>query len=116
MNESEPGRAHLEPANPVHMATSPTTRWTTVNFAEAIQGVQKPLGWSMWNLSMEESIRLAFGALGVLSRSEVPVPESADERLSGIFFGRAAGNVDVFHRLGDRMPGSTGEGLEEKLF
>jgi pyruvate,water dikinase len=87
-----------------------------VNFAEAIQGVQKPLGWAMWNLSMEASIRLAFGALGVLARSEVPVPGSSDERLSGIFFGRAAGNVDVFHRLGDRMPGSTGEGLEEKLF
>jgi phosphohistidine swiveling domain-containing protein len=105
-----------EPTNPVHMSTGATTRWTTVNFAEAIQGVQKPLGWAMWDLSMEASIRLAFGALGVLARSEVPVPESSDERLSGIFFGRAAGNVDVFHLLGDRMPGSTGDGLEEKLF
>jgi pyruvate,water dikinase len=105
-----------EPANPVHMDTGASTRWTTVNFAEAIQGVQKPLGWAMWNLSMEASIRLAFGALGVLAHSEVPVPDSADARLSGIFFGRAAGNVDVFHLLGDRMPGSTGDGLEEKLF
>lgn len=108
--------SEIEPANPVHMSTGPATRWTTVNFAEAIQGVQKPLGWAMWNLSMEASIRLAFGALGVLARAEVPVPGSADRRLSGIFFGRAAGNVDVFHALGDRMPGSTGEGLEEKLF
>jgi pyruvate,water dikinase len=98
------------------MSTGPSTRWTTVNFAEAILGVPKPLGWAMWNLSMEASIRLAFGALGVLGRSEVPVPESSDLRLSGIFFGRAAGNVDMFHLLGDRMPGSTGEGLEQKLF
>jgi pyruvate,water dikinase len=108
--------SEAEPPNPVHMHTGASTRWTTVNFAEAIQGVQKPLGWAMWDLSMEASIRLAFGALGVLARSEVPVPDSADERLSGIFFGRAAGNVDVFHLLGDRMPGSTGDGLEEKLF
>lgn len=106
----------IEPPNPVHMSTGPSTRWTTVNFAEAIQGVQKPLGWAMWDLSMEASIRLAFGALGVLSRSEVSVPDSSDLRLSGIFYGRAAGNVDVFHLLGDRMPGSTGEGLEQKLF
>ena len=82
-----------ERANPVHMSTSPGVRWTTVNFAEAIQGVQKPLGWAMWSLSMETSVRMAFGRLGVLARSEVPVPDSADERISGIFFGRAAGNL-----------------------
>jgi len=105
-----------ERANPVHMSTSPGVRWTTVNFAEAIQGVQKPLGWAMWSLSMETSVRMAFGRLGVLARSEVPVPDSADERISGIFFGRAAGNIDVFRRLGDRMPGSSGDVIEEKLF
>jgi phosphohistidine swiveling domain-containing protein len=105
-----------EPANPVHMSSGPETRWTTVNFAEAIQGVQKPLGWAMWNLSMETSVRIAFGAIGVLARSEVPPPGSADKRISGIFYGRAAGNVDVFHLLGDRMPGSSGDTLEQKLF
>jgi pyruvate,water dikinase len=108
--------AAMELPNPVHMETGADVRWTTVNFAEAIQGVQKPLGWSMWSLSMETSVRKAFGALGVLSRAEVPVPASADERISGIFYGRAAGNIDVFRRLGDRMPGSSGDVIEEKLF
>jgi phosphohistidine swiveling domain-containing protein len=106
----------IEPANPVHMTTGETTRWTTVNFAEAIQGVQKPLGWSMWDLSMETSVRLCFGALGVLAGDEVAVPESVDKRLSGIFYGRAAGNIDMFRLLGDRMPGSSGDVIEEKLF
>ncbi len=106
----------VEPANPVHMATSNGVRWTTVNFAEAIQGVQKPLGWAMWSLSMETSVRIGFGKLGVLARSEVPVPASADDRISGIFFGRAAGNINVFRTLGDRMPGGSGDILEEKLF
>jgi pyruvate,water dikinase len=105
-----------EPPNPVHFASSPDTRWTTVNFAEAIQGVQKPLGWGMWDLSMETSVRRSFGAIGALARSEVPPPASADDRISGIFYGRAAGNINVFRVLGDRMPGSSGDLLEEKLF
>jgi phosphohistidine swiveling domain-containing protein len=105
-----------EPANPVHMTSGPSTRWTTVNFAEAIQGVQKPLGWSIWDLSMETAVRRAFGAIGVLAQREVPPPASPDDRISGIFYGRVAGNVDVFHMLGDRMPGSSGDTLEQKLF
>ncbi|HWF55744.1 MAG TPA: PEP-utilizing enzyme [Solirubrobacteraceae bacterium] len=106
----------IEPANPVHMSTAPGTRWSTVNFAEAIQGVQKPLGWAMWSLSMETSVRMSFGAMGVLARSEVPVPDSAEDRISGIFYGRAAGNVDTLCGLGDRMPGSSGAAIEEKMF
>jgi pyruvate,water dikinase len=105
-----------EPVNPVHMDTSPAVRWSTVNFAEAIQGVQKPLGWAMWSLSMETSVRMSFGAMGVLAAAEVPPPDSADRRISGIFFGRAAGNVDVLRELGDRMPGSSGDAVEEKMF
>jgi pyruvate,water dikinase len=98
------------------MHTSPHVRWTTVNFAEAIQGVQKPLGWGMWSLSMETSVRRTFGAIGALPAREVPVPAHADDRISGMFFGRAAGNIDVFRRLGDHMPGSSGDVIEEKLF
>ena len=105
-----------EAPNPVHMASGPETNWTTVNFGEAIQGVQTPLSWSMWNFGMEIGCRRAFGAMGVFSVKEVPVPEAADERMSGIFFGRAAGNVNVFHLIGDRMPGTSGNVIEEKLF
>src|SRR5690348_9434001 len=95
-----------ESTNPVHMTTSDGVRWTTVNFAEAIQGVQTPLGWGFWSYAMETSVRRTFGDMGVLARSEVPIPPSADDRISGIFYGRAAGNVTVFRVLGDRMPGS----------
>ena len=105
-----------ESPNPVHMASGPETRWTTVNFGEAIQGVQTPLSWSVWNQGMETATRRAFGELGLYKRSEVPVPESADLRMSGIFFGRAAGNIGTFRRIGDRMPGSSGDILEDKVF
>jgi phosphohistidine swiveling domain-containing protein len=105
-----------ESVNPVHMQSGPSTRWTTVNFAEAIQGVQTPLSWGVWEYGMETACRRAFGALGVLAQREVPIPPSADDRMSGIFFGRAAGNVGFFRQVGDRMPGSSGDVIEEKLF
>src|SRR5262245_42703984 len=106
----------IEAPNPVHMATAPETRWTTANFAEAIQGVQTPLSWGVWNYGMEVACRRAFGAMGILARSEVPVPPSSDDRMSGIFFGRAAGNINFFHRIGDSMPGTSGAVIEEKMF
>lgn len=87
-----------------------------MNFAEAIQGVQTPLSWSVWNYGMEQACRRAFGALGALGRDEVPPPPTADERMSGIFYGRAAGNVNFFRMVGDRLPGSSGDVIEEKLF
>jgi pyruvate,water dikinase len=98
------------------MSSGADTRWTTVNFAEAIQGVQTPLGWSFWSLAMETSVRRTFGGLGALSNADVPVPESADDRISGIFYGRVAGNINTFRRVGDNMPGASGDQIEEQLF
>ncbi|TAM65023.1 PEP-utilizing enzyme [Mycobacterium sp.] len=106
----------LESPNPVHMASRAETHWTTVNFGEAIQGVQKPLSWGIWNYGMEIACRRAFGALGVLRPSEVPPPPAADDRMSGIFYGRPAGNVNFFRAVGDRLPGSSADVLEEKMF
>jgi pyruvate,water dikinase len=105
-----------ESPNPVHMATSPDTRWTTVNFAEAIQGVQTPLGWGFWSLAMETSVRQAFANLGALANRDAPPPEDANKRISGIFYGRVAGNINTFRTVGDNMPGSSGDMIEEKLF
>jgi phosphohistidine swiveling domain-containing protein len=104
-----------EASNPVHMSSG-QARWTTVNFGEAIGGVQTPMSWSVWDYGMEKATRRGFGAMGLFKGGEVPVPDSVDERASGIFFGRAAGNVDTFRLVGDRMPGSSGDVLEEKVF
>jgi pyruvate,water dikinase len=105
-----------EPPNPVHMVSAPTTRWSTVNFGEAIQGVQTPLSWAIWDHGMEFATRKAFRALGVLGASEMPPPASAEGRMSGIFYGRAAGNINFFRMIGERIPGSSADVLEEKLF
>ena len=105
-----------EQPNPVHMISGPETRWTTVNFGEAIQGVQTPLSWAIWNYGMETACRRAFNAMGVLGDADTPAPARADDRMSAIFYGRAAGNINFFRMLGARMPGSSGDVIEEKLF
>lgn len=116
-HETVPGApAHGESPNPVHMVSTPTTRWSTVNFGEAIQGVQTPLSWAIWNDGMELGTRRAFRRIGVLGASEMPPPESPDGRMCGIFYGRAAGNINFFRMVGERIPGSTADVLEEKIF
>jgi pyruvate,water dikinase len=98
------------------MESSDRTRWSTVNFGEAIGGVQTPLSWAVWTYGMEVSARRAFASLGILSKQEEPLPTSADDRVSGIIFGRAAGNINFFRMVGDRTPGSTPDVLEQKIF
>ena len=81
MSTVAPAQRPTEAPNPVHMATGPEISWTTANFAEAIQGVQTPLSWGVWNYGMEVACRRAFGAMGILARSEVPAdPTASRER------------------------------------
>ncbi|ORW23630.1 hypothetical protein AWC19_11195 [Mycobacterium palustre] len=90
--------------------------WSRVNFSEAIQGVQTPLSWTFWQFAMETAVRRGFGALGVLTRSEVPPPQSPDDRISAAFYGRPAGNLNTFHRIGQRMPGTDGDTVVQQMF
>lgn len=105
-----------EPPNPVHMSTGPHTRWTTVNFAEAIHGVQTPLSWSFWTEISESATRVIFHNMGVFRASEVPVPASSDGRVCAIFYGRAVGNVDTFRYVADCTIGNSGDVVEQALF
>lgn len=102
--------------SPVHTRSAPGTRWSTVNYAEAIQGVQPPLSWTYWAHTMELSLRRAFFLIGVFGRREVPPPASPDERTSGAFYGYAAGNVTLFRRIGDSLPGTNADALVEQMF
>jgi phosphohistidine swiveling domain-containing protein len=106
--------AQDEAPNPVHARTRPDTRWTRVNFAEAIQGVQTPMGWTFWSYAMEASVVRTFFDMGTLRGPRLP-QGLADDGFAASFYGQAAGNVDVFHYVGDRMPGSSGDIVVEKL-
>ena len=63
-----------EATNPVHCSSAAGTRWSRANFAEAIQGVQTPLGWTFWDHVMETSVRQAFGHLGAVSYTHLTLP------------------------------------------
>ena len=101
--------------DPLHQESGPDTVWTTVNTAEAIPGVPTPLGWTFWNESLERAMRGAFCDIGVLTPAEVRFAERADERYSGVFFGRFSANVDQMRAMGDLMPGTSADAIEEQI-
>ena len=97
---------NLDPAGPVHSESGPDTFWSTTNVGEALPGVATPLGWSLWGPAVELGVRDCFARLGALPRSEVRVPDATDDRLTSVFYGRAALNVNFFCKMGGRLPGT----------
>jgi pyruvate,water dikinase len=95
-------------ADPLHGASRPETYWSTTNAAEAMPGVQTPLGWSVWAPICEIGIRNAFAAMGALPRSAVFVPDRQEDRTYNIFYGRVALQVDFFFAMGNLLPGTDG--------
>jgi phosphohistidine swiveling domain-containing protein len=102
-------------SDPLHQQSAPGTVWTTVNTAEALPGVPTPLGWTLWNHRLERAMRGAFCDIGVLAPSDIRVPERIDDRYSAIFYGRFSANVDQMRAIGDLMPGTSGDALEQQL-
>ena len=102
-------------SDPLHQQSAPGTVWTTVNTAEALPGVPTPLGWTLWNFQLERAMRGAFCDIGVLPPAEIRVPERIDDRYSAIFYGRFSANVDQMRAIGDLMPGTSGDALEQQL-
>ncbi|MDQ1501003.1 MAG: rifampicin phosphotransferase, partial [Actinomycetota bacterium] len=101
--------------DPLHQDSGPDTRWTTVNTAEALPGVPTPLGWTLWNHPLERAMRGAFCDIGCLAPSAVRVAERVDDRYSAIFFGRFTANIDQMRAMGDLMPGTSADALEQQL-
>jgi phosphohistidine swiveling domain-containing protein len=105
-----------EPPNLLHMRSGPDVLWTTVNVAEASPGVHTPLGWSIWGELAESATAASTIDLGAWPRGRPLHSANADERFGAVFFGHYALNVNTFRSLGDRMPGSSGDAVEEQLF
>ncbi|HUR76282.1 MAG TPA: hypothetical protein VMZ00_18505, partial [Sporichthya sp.] len=102
--------------SPVHATSADTTRWSRANFAEAISGVQTPLGWTYWDHTMERSVRQAFGRMGVFSRGDLHPPTNVDEKFAAPFFGLPAGNIQTMWLIGEAMPGTSGDAVVEQMF
>jgi pyruvate,water dikinase len=98
------------------MVSGPGVAWSRVNLSEAMPGVLSPLGWTFWADATEASARRIFWRLGVIPRAGLAPPTRPDDRFIGIFFGRAAANVDWIHHKVVRMPGANPEAFELQYF
>ena len=105
-----------DPPNLLHMRSGPDVLWTTVNVSEAAPGVHTPLGWSIWGGLAESATAASTIDLGAWPRTRTVCSANADERFGAVFYGHYALNVNTFRALGDRMPGSCGDAVEEQLF
>jgi len=107
----------VDARNPVHCgACREDVAWSTINASEALPGIVTPLTWSLYGDGVERAMRGAFCDLGVLRPSEVRASPAPEERLWDLFYGRAAGNLNTFRSLADRMPGTNGDAVEEQIF
>jgi phosphohistidine swiveling domain-containing protein len=103
--------------NPLHWsATEPDVLWSTGNVSEAIPGVSTALNWSFIDDAIELAARRAFCAMGVLRANEVRLHDRVEDRLMTCFYGRTVANIDAMRTIGDRMPGTSANAIEEQLF
>jgi rifampicin phosphotransferase len=102
--------------DPLHSTSGPRSHWTTSNLGEAMPGVLTPLSWTMWAAAIERAPREAAYQIGALTRDERRVAADIKDRSTRIFFGRPAIEVEFFARLGDRMPGTSGQETVRSLF
>ncbi len=107
-----PAIEHADGWDSIHTPGGPDEHWSTDNIGEAMPGVLSPLGWSVWGTSGNSMVLEIAYRLGVFSRSEY----QTDHRYVRIFFGRAALQVEYLARVGDRMPGTTGEEAVKGIF
>lgn len=103
-------------SNILHFQAGQRATWTTTNAAEAIPGIQTPLGISLVAPAGEYGFRSAFAAIGALSQSETATPAQVDDRVVGFFFGQCALNLNVLCSWADRIPGASGRGMGEQMF
>jgi phosphohistidine swiveling domain-containing protein len=104
-------------ANPIHRAQCRAdVAWSTINAGEAIPGVVTPMTWSFFGDATDRAMKLTFFDLGVIRRDQAVASPNPEDRLWDVFYGRAAANLNTFRWLGDRMPGTSGDAIEEQIF
>lgn len=94
----------------------PDHTWTTGNVAEAFPGVFTTFGFEFIFAATERAFRRLFYDLGVYSRNELSVPAHAEDCFWTVFEGWAAGNIDKFRDIANRMPGTSASAVEQQLF
>jgi phosphohistidine swiveling domain-containing protein len=102
--------------DPLHEPSGPNEHWSTANVGEALPGVLTPLGWTLWGPTIERAMRQTMVNMGAFPKPEADLPEEYIGRIIRIFYGRGALSVDCLARLGDCMPGTTGQQVVEGVY
>jgi phosphohistidine swiveling domain-containing protein len=102
--------------DPLHEPSGPNEHWSTANVGEALPGVLTPLGWTLWGPTIERAMRQTMVNMGAFPKPEGALPEEYVGRIIRIFYGRGALSVDCLARLGDCMPGTTGQQVVEGVY
>ncbi|WP_326498491.1 PEP-utilizing enzyme [Mycobacterium sp. Aquia_216] len=102
-------------SSPVH-CPGERLRWTTANVDEGLPGTVTPLTWSMYFPPTEATMRGCWVNLGVLPRSQRPIPDDVDARFLSVAYGHAIANLDQMGRMAARVPGGSAALMEAQLF
>ncbi|HKY91866.1 MAG TPA: PEP/pyruvate-binding domain-containing protein [Nevskiaceae bacterium] len=108
-------QALVQSRNVLHGDCGTTTLWSRVNVGEALPGTLRPLTAEFHLDSIEVSPQRAFQRLGVLRPGPATRPVVAHESPSRFLCGRLWVNVDYMRGVADRIPGTSGNALEEAM-
>ncbi|HKP39869.1 PEP-utilizing enzyme [Mycobacterium sp.] len=110
--DSVRGTAAPSDNDPTRGNSNPDTYWTTANIGEAAPSVMTPLCWSLWGPGNELAVLRCWHRFGLLGPDQVYVDPDQNNRLTGVFYGRQAMNVDAIRKWVDRFPGITADDFE----
>lgn len=105
-------RSETPAVNPTRGTSAPDRFWTTANIGEAAPAVLTPLCWSLWGPGNELAVRATWHRFGMLGPDEIVVDPDQSNRLTGIFYGRQAMNLDAIRRYVDRYPALSADEFE----
>ncbi|MBA2281970.1 MAG: hypothetical protein H0W25_12175 [Acidimicrobiia bacterium] len=98
----------------LHVDTPNHLLWSRANFEEAMPGVLTPLSWSFWGHCAEASSRRIYvEKMGAFAPGELT--DGLADTTAGLFYGRAAVNVDLLRRVLERIPGTDADALELQI-
>lgn len=106
-----------ETANVLH-SLSAHACWSRANEKGVFPGVSTVLNWSIWGEIGERGTRRAAFELGLFTQDELEPPDSADDWMWSIFYGRPSANVDCWRQLYERglTAAGTGGAAQRQVF
>jgi phosphohistidine swiveling domain-containing protein len=99
-------------SDPIRGSSEPDRYWTTANVGEAAPDVTTPICWSLWGGVNETAGRRSYYRFGLINRRDVHQEHDPNRRMTAVFYGRIALNVDLVRVWSNRLPNITADDFE----